>query len=1158
MPSAINIVMEMKPQYKYGFAHLINNRSEHFVPRLKVKHHSMTGDDYMGEILYRSSSSMPRHPYHYEVLKHETPSWQLEKPIDEIMKSKSLDKTPLILIDTTVELNKLIDVLNKSREFAVDLEFHNLRSFLGITCLIQISTRESDYIIDPFSIWEYLHVLNEPFTNPNIRKVFHGAHSDLMCLQRDFGIYAVNLLDTKELMEEMEMPKPSLQTLVKDACGVWIEKESKTADWRHRPLDAHLLKYARSDTHYLLESVDWLSRRVEGDFSDFMTKVYNRCRFLCQHVFLQPIFQPFGYRRLLSSTFTSGQISTMKKLWAFRDALARAEDERTEFLIPDRILTQITKTMPADKSNLRKCFSSYSINKVVQSKLDEILEIIENERTEIPIQGNDDSAPQKPTVSTVLETFKQKKKKQANPEPVNSTSQTPGPSAIHNFDVSALFRSFNNYSLEDQLKRIDLMHKTEPSQEQKNPQVVEVARKKKSRGRKKMKVLTNSTGNLMLNISREAIQKCRPLILKICSQRTLIKHLDASNSRSLQQPKSSQIVHGRNRLKHLNRQYGSPNQKIKQIVGLMQKHEFTGVLEKTNGNFTVTPHNRRLPVFRVVADEKTEQLVNKQVTCTYELWRPGKPAPLAKVVGALNDDMEAIEAEIMILMSEYGIRNVPFTPGQLQNLPDENWQPENPLPSYREDLRYLDICSIDPLECSDIDDVNFINKIDIISFQALHFRVLENGHYEVGVHIADVSHFVKPSSPLDVEASRRCTTVYLCDRRIDMLPEILSTNICSLHANEPRYAFSVIWVMDAHGRTYNTRFTKSLIRSKHAYSYEEAQATIDDQMDQSVLAKSLRGLRNLSRIMQKERQERGALMLANMDICFDYNATGQPVSVQEKKCLETYSLIEEFMLKANVSVAERLLEFYPKVAMLRRHPTPSLDMFEPLIRAAKALNFEIDTSSNEALSDSLNKAVDPNDPDVNRLLRIITTYCMTLAIYFPAGASPDDRFHYGLAAPLYTHFTSPIRRYADIIVHRQLAASLGLTHPREMPRMFSRIWLDAESNDMNSRGRNAKRAARASALLHAKFLLEKEPKEAYGFVTDVFEKKVKVVVMDYGATSTVKYPPNCNVKLQLMQKVRVRLSVQEINERRFINMEILDPPLHNENAEVEPDESDGI
>ncbi|KAI6231671.1 HRDC domain-containing protein [Aphelenchoides besseyi] len=483
--------MEMKPQYKYGFAHLINNKSEHFVPRLKVKHHSMTGDDFMTEVLYRSSWSMPRHPYNHEVLKHETPSWQLEKPIGEIIKSKPLDETPLILVDTTVELNKLIEVLNKSREFAVDLEFHNLRSFLGITCLIQISTRETDYIIDPFSIWEHLHALNEPFSNPNIRKVFHGAHSDLMCLQRDFGIYTVNLLDTKELMEEMQMPKPSLQTLVKDACGVWIEKESKTADWRHRPLDAHLLKYARSDTHYLLESVDWLSRGVEEDFCEFMTRVYTRCRFLCQQVFMQPIFQPFGYRRLLSSNFVSSQISTMKKLWAYRDTLARDEDERTEFLIPDRVLTQITKTMPADKSSLRKCFSSYPINKVVQSRLDEILEIIEGERTEMSIQGNDDSTSQKPTVSTVLETFKQKKQKQANLEPVSSTSQTGEPSTVHNFDVPALVRSSNNLTLEDQLKRIDLIHETEQSQDETNPSTVEVnrsqppAQKKKNRGKKK-------------------------------------------------------------------------------------------------------------------------------------------------------------------------------------------------------------------------------------------------------------------------------------------------------------------------------------------------------------------------------------------------------------------------------------------------------------------------------------------------------------------------------------------------------------------------------------------------------------------------------------------------------------------------------------------------
>ncbi|KAG9528958.1 ribonuclease R, partial [Aureobasidium melanogenum] len=257
----------------------------------------------------------------------------------------------------------------------------------------------------------------------------------------------------------------------------------------------------------------------------------------------------------------------------------------------------------------------------------------------------------------------------------------------------------------------------------------------------------------------------------------------------------------------------------------------------------------------------------------------------------------------------------------------------------RRDLRDLLICSIDPPGCVDIDD-------------ALHARTLPNGNIEVGVHIADVSNFVKPNNAMDQEASLRGTTVYLVDKRIDMLPMLLGTDLCSLKPYVERFAFSVIWELTPDADIVRADYTKSVIKSREAFAYEQAQIRVDDQSQQDDLTKGIRMLMMLSKKLKKKRMDAGALNLASPEVRVQTESeTADPADVQTKQHLDTMSLVEEFMLLANTSVAARIYEAYPQTALLRRHAAPPKTNFEELSNQLRVKRgMELRTDSSKALA----------------------------------------------------------------------------------------------------------------------------------------------------------------------------------------------------------------
>ncbi|EDQ90882.1 uncharacterized protein MONBRDRAFT_35038 [Monosiga brevicollis MX1] len=538
-------------------------------------------------------------------------------------------------------------------------------------------------------------------------------------------------------------------------------------------------------------------------------------------------------------------------------------------------------------------------------------------------------------------------------------------------------------------------------------------------------------------------------------------------------------------------------QRTGQVVGIVRRRwrPYCGILAANSNTaspnlFLFTAKEATLPPIRF-RSQQPDKLVGQQIVLAVDGWPTNSKYPighLVRVLGPIGD----VNTETEVVLLEHAVPFEPFSKAVLDCLPDATWLAAEQDLSRREDLRHLEVCSIDPPGCTDIDD-------------ALHLRDLPNGHFEVGVHIADVSHFIKPNTALDQEAAKRGTTVYLSNRRIDMVPGLLSSNLCSLRGGEERFAFSCIWEMTDQADIISTRFCKSIIRSRAALEYSEAQARIDDETDQTTLTDSIRRLNALAKIVKRRRIEAGALMLASPEVRFRIDTeTHDPVDVQMKQLHDTNSLVEEFMLLANVSSAREIHKQFPTCAVLRRHPAPPPSNFEPLLKAAEAAGVTLSTTSSKELAVSLDMAQPEGQPYMNTLLRILATRCMLPAQYFCSGTVPQTEFgHYGLASPIYTHFTSPIRRYADLLVHRLLAACIGADPT--YPDLLNKDKIASICDNLNFRNRQAQYAARSSLELHTCLFFKKRTTHEEAYIIRVRKNAIAVLVPAYGLEGRVYF-----------------------------------------------------
>lgn len=586
-----------------------------------------------------------------------------------------------------------------------------------------------------------------------------------------------------------------------------------------------------------------------------------------------------------------------------------------------------------------------------------------------------------------------------------------------------------------------------------------------------------------------------------------------------------------------------------EIVGIWSRElkPICGVLEetdKTEGNVLFLPVNRRYPKM-MISSRQIQDLLDKRVMVALDSWPASSRHPrghLVRVLGQIGD--HATETEVVLL--EHEIRHDAWSKAVEACLPGPDYEINELERAGRVDLRGVNVCSIDPPGCTDIDD-------------ALHCTRLPDGSFEVGVHIADVTHYVKPGSALDVEAATRSTSVYLVDRRIDMIPARLSTNICSLHEHVDRLAFSAVWRLNAKAEILETRFFKSVINSRAAMTYAQAQERIDNDEDAATtkdpLTQSCKDLMMLARLIKAQRIAKGAVSLASAEVKFVLDKESHlPTDVTMYKMKEANSLVEEFMLLANVSVAEHVLRAFPTLALLRRHPTPAPEMLQPLVKAAKTWGFDVDISSGKALNDSLARIVREDDPIFNKVVRMLTTRCMTQAVYVSSGETNEKNYaHFGLAAQNYTHFTSPIRRYSDVVAHRLLAASLGIAPLPDA--LKDRAHMRDVVDNLNHRHRMAQLASRASTEVYSMLYFADKYVEEEAVIVAVKSTGVRVLVPKYGIECAVKieaadpaaaaargvklvHDPDAvtlsvgALTLRILQRVTVSIQVKENKMRR--------------------------
>ena len=421
-------------------------------------------------------------------------------------------------------------------------------------------------------------------------------------------------------------------------------------------------------------------------------------------------------------------------------------------------------------------------------------------------------------------------------------------------------------------------------------------------------------------------------------------------------------------------------------------------------------------------------------------WKPDFKNPSGEVIDILGEAGEN-NAEIHAILAEFGLPyKYPSAVEKAADKIDAGITPD--VVAQRIDMRDVLTFTIDPADAKDFDD-------------ALSFRVLPNGLYEVGVHIADVTHYVKPDTIIDKEAQKRATSVYLVDRVVPMLPEHLCNGICSLRPDEEKLAFSVIFEMDAQAKVHNSTIARTVIKSNRRFSYEEAQSVIETGLGDCVEA--IKALDALAKILRKERYEEGSVDFDRAEVKFDISPDGTPLGVYFKVSKDANKLIEEFMLLANKTVATYVGKpkdkRKPKAFVYRIHEAPDAQRLADFAAIARGFGYKVKSSGTPR---EINRSI-------NRMLSEVKgkgeeNYLATLAIRSMAKAiySTDNVGHYGLGFPYYTHFTSPIRRYPDMMVHRLLERYLAGGRSVVVQKLEEQC---KHSSEMEQLAANAERAS---------------------------------------------------------------------------------------------------
>ncbi len=452
------------------------------------------------------------------------------------------------------------------------------------------------------------------------------------------------------------------------------------------------------------------------------------------------------------------------------------------------------------------------------------------------------------------------------------------------------------------------------------------------------------------------------------------------------------------------------NHKEGEVVEILEraKMEFTGIVKLSDRFAFLIPDNRKMhhDIFIPLTGLKGANDGDKAQARITE-WPQGAKNPIGEIIQVLGKQGEN-NTEMNAILAEYGF---PLSfPGIVEKEAEritDAYDPINLLE--RRDFRDVLTFTIDPADAKDFDD-------------ALSFRDLGNNQFEIGIHIADVSHYVKPDTALDMEAYERATSVYLVDRVIPMLPERLSNDLCSLRPHEDKLCFSAVFILDQHAQILGDWYGKTVIHSRRRFSYEEVQTILDQGSGE--LSNELILINQLAHILKDERFAAGAINFETTEVKFRLDPSGKPIGVYVKERKDAHKLIEEFMLLANRKVAEFVAKKgdkkHPFTFVYRAHDQPDADNLLKFSQFAAQFGYRINTKTHKDISKSINKLMaDVEGKKEQNVLTQLAIRSMAKAIYTTKSSS-----HYGLAFEYYTHFTSPIRRYPDVMAHRLLQSYL--------------------------------------------------------------------------------------------------------------------------------------
>lgn len=527
-----------------------------------------------------------------------------------------------------------------------------------------------------------------------------------------------------------------------------------------------------------------------------------------------------------------------------------------------------------------------------------------------------------------------------------------------------------------------------------------------------------------------------------------------------------------------------------EVVEIIERHklDFVGVIDIQKNFAFVSTANPKMYTDIFIPKDKIGDAKNGDVVLVHiEDWPKRADSPFGRVEKVLGRPGQQT-TEMHAILAEYGLpTEFPVEVEEFAKNIDTSIQAKEI--AKRRDMRNVLTFTIDPKDAKDFDD-------------ALSFEKLENGHFEIGIHIADVSHYVQPGTILDDEAYERATSVYLVDRVVPMLPEVLSNFACSLRPHEEKYTFSAVFELDTNGQIYNQWFGRTVTYSDARFAYEEAQHFIENPNSKEVpQALSLTGeaytvapeiieaittMDAIAKKMRAARMKNGAISFEKVEVKFNLDEQGNPLGVYFKEAKDSNHLIEEFMLLANRKVAE-FIGKQEKTFVYRIHDEPNEDKLIGLNGVISRFGYSVDLRNRQSISKSLNQLLkNVQGKKEQNLVDTLAIRSMSKASY-----STNNIGHYGLAFEYYSHFTSPIRRYPDVMAHRLLQYYLDGGKSVDSDPIETQC---KHSSDRENLAANAERDS--IKYMQVKFMQERQNEEFLGVISGVTEWGIYVEIIE--------------------------------------------------------------